>query len=170
MHNFSSCRCAVQHSGPDFYRKRKLPRLIRKRRKYRCVPVDCGCIGDCGYDRRRMLCFCEYRAWQRGGRKSKTQRWKFYRSDNIRQPCSYGGVSDFRGRHHIRVRRYGKRGNIPPFAGVFLLYYFRHTVLYVWSGNESCNKSGRKSRFCDGVNTCRSCNKHNLRPRIYIRI
>ena len=73
-------------------------------------------------------------------------------------------------------------GIISVFGGTVNEETFRHSQEYFFyisigipfymfgQAMNPRHKSGRKSGIRDGVHPCRSCNKHNLRPRIYIRI
>ena len=67
------------------------------------------------------------------------------------QSCLDGRVSHFCRQHHRHVRRHGQRGNLPLFAGVFLLYHAGHSVLYVRAGDEPHHPRGRQPEICHGL-------------------
>ena len=57
----------------------------------------------------------------------------------------------FAEQHHRHVRRHGQRGNLPLFAGIFLLYHARHPVLYVRAGDEPDHPRRRQPEIRHGL-------------------
>ncbi len=66
------------------------------------------------------------------------------------------------------VWRHGQCGDISLCAGVFLLYYLGHSVLYVRTGDEPHHPGGRQSEICDDFYAGRRRHQYHPGSHFYL--